>query len=418
MIKPSFGPHFRSFWIATAVSNLGDGIRWTALPLLTAAITRDPQIVAGTQVAIWLPQLVFGLPGGAIVDRVNRRVLVRNFQLVRALVMAALAAAVLTGHVTVLMIYGSAFLIGVGEVFVDGAAQTIVRSLLPDEQLEDGYGRLWAVDVSANEFIGPPVGGFLFSLARWIPFATDAISYAVSGALVHRLPADALARPERVRNTLRADVAEGLRTLWSIELMRVTTLAVAAHGLLSSGPYAIYVLFALQVLETDAVGFGLIISAGGIGGVLAAIVASRVVGLVGRGPILWAGTTLSGLALFLTGFTSDPVIAGALQFVMVFSISLWNVVGRALRASIVPDHLLGRVVASGRMLAWGSIPVGSALGGVIAEAFGLRMPFFVGGALIALVGLITIPWLTTAKIEVARDAARAERGGDETPTEA
>lgn len=417
MTTPGLGPHYRRFWVASAVSNLGDGIRWTALPLLTAAITRDPTVVAGTQVAIWAPQLLFGLFAGAIVDRVDRRLLVTNFQYARAVVMAALAAVTLTGDVTVPMIYGAAFLIGVGEVFVDGAAQTIVRSLLSDEQLERGYGKLWAVDLSANEFIGPPVGGFLFSLARWIPFATDAVSFAAAGALVQRLPADALARPKRTPTTLRADIVEGLRALWSIKLMRVTTLAVAAHGLLSSGPYAIYVLFALQVLETDAVGFGLIISAGGIGGVLATLVAPRVVGIIGRGGILWGGTIVSGLALFFTGFTSNAIVAGALQFVMVFSISLWNVVGRALRASIVPDRLLGRVVASGRMLAWGSIPVGSALGGVVADNFGLRMPFYIGGAAIALVGVMTIPWLNSTQVEAARNAAREEKHRATPPTE-
>lgn len=414
MTMRSLGPHFRAYWVASAISNLGDGIRWTALPLLTAAITRDPQVVAGTQVAIWLPQLVFGLPAGAIVDRVDRRLLVRNFQAARAVVMAALALAALTSHVTVAMIYGAAFLIGVGEVFVDGAAQTIVRSLLPDEQLEHGYGKLWAVDLSANEFIGPPVGGFLFSVARWMPFAADAVSFAAASVLVHRLPTEALGRPVRVPAKLRTDIAEGLRALWAMKVMRVTTLAVAAHGLLWSAPYAIYVLFALQVLETDAVGFGLIISAGGVGGVLATVVAARAVTIVGRGGVLWGTTIVSGVALFLTGMTSNAIGAGVLQFVMLFSISLWNVVGRALRASIVPDRLLGRVVASGRMLAWGTIPVGSALGGWIAARYGLRMPFFVGGTLMALVGIATIPWLTTAKIEAVRAAARAERGGDQT----
>jgi MFS family permease len=356
-------------------------------------------------VAIWAPQLLFGLLGGAVVDRVDRRLLVRNFQFARAIVMAALAAAALADQVTVLMIYGAAFLIGTGEIFVDGAGMTIVRSLVSDDHLESGYGRLWAVDISANEFIGPPMGGFLFSVGQWLPFAGDAASFAVAGALVHRLPADALARPERTPSTLRADIVEGIHALWSIPLMRVTTLSVAGHGLLSSAPYAIYVLFALQVLHTDAVGFGLIISAGGVGGVLATFVAQRAVKIFGRGGILWGMTIVSGLALFFTGFTSDTFVAGALQFVMVFSISLWNVVGRALRASIVPDRLLGRVVSSGRMLAWGSIPIGSALGGVIADNFGLRMPFYVGGALIALIGAATIPWLTTPKIEAARAAA-------------
>lgn len=411
----ALGPHFRQFWLASAISNLGDGIRWTALPLLTAAITRDPQVVAGTHVAIWAPQLLFGLIGGAVVDRVDRRLLVRNFQFARALVMAALAAAALADQVTVIMIYTAAFLIGTGEVFVDGAGMTIVRSLVSDDRLEDGYGKLWAADLTANEFIGPPVGGFLFGLARWMPFTADAASYALAGAFVHRLPSDVLARPERSRSTLRADIAEGLHTMWSNKLLRVLLLSVGAHNLLSSLPYAIYVLFALQVLDTNAIGFGLIMSAGGVGGVFATFVASRVMQSIGRGGVIWGGTIVTEVATFLTGFTSNPVVAGALQFVALFSISTWNVVGRALRASIVPDHLLGRVVSSGRVLGYGAIPVGSALGGWIAAHHGLRMPFFIAGALTIVVGLATIPWMSTSKIEAAR-AATKEQGGRPEPT--
>lgn len=417
MTRPGLGPHFRRFWVASAISNLGDGIRWTALPLLTAAITLDPQVVAGTHVAIWLPQLMFGLVGGAVVDRVDRRVLVRNFQFARAIVMAALGAVALADQVTVVMIYSAAFLIGFGEVFVDGAAQTIVRSLLPDDRLEDGYGKLWAADLSANEFIGPPVGGFLFGISRWVPFAADAVSFAVAGALVHRLPSDALARPMKAPSTLRADIAEGLRAMWGNKLLRVLLLSVGGHNLLSSLPYAIYVLFALQVLDTNALGFGLIMSAGGVGGVLATLVATRVVSVIGRGGVIWGGTIVTGLATFLTGFTSDPVVAGGLQFVSLFAISLWNVVGRALRASIVPDHLLGRVVTSGRVLGWGAIPVGAALGGWIAARYGLRMPFYVGGALMALIGILTIPWLNTKQIEAARAAMREEKQRATPPTE-
>ena len=406
----ALGPHFRRFWAASAISNLGDGIRWTALPLLTAAITRDPQVVAGTHIAIWVPQLLFGLIGGAVVDRVDRRVLVRNFQYARAIVMAALAAVAVADQVTVIMIYATAFLIGTGEVFVDSAGMTIVRSLVSDDQLESGYGKLWAADLTANEFIGPPVGGFLFGIARWVPFAADAASYAIAGAFVHRLPSDALARPERSRSTLLADIAEGLRVMWSNKFLRVFLLSVGGHNLFQSLPYAIYVLFALQVLDTNALGFGLIMSAGGVGGVLATLVATRVVGVIGRGGVIWGGSIVTGMAIFLTGFTSNPVVAGGLQFLSLFAISLWNVVGRALRASIVPDHLLGRVVTSGRVLGWGAIPVGSALGGWIAATYGLRMPFFIGGASIALVGVLTIPWMSTKRIEAARAAAR-EQGG-------
>lgn len=407
MTRGSLGPHFRAFWVATAVSNLGDGIRLTALPLLAAAITRDPQLIAGVSLVIWLPWLLFGLPGGAIVDRVDRKNLIRNVQFARAAIVGALALLVWQGAASLPLIYVTAFLIGTGEVFADSATQTVVPALVPRDRLEDGYGRLFAADMGGNELIGPPLGGLLFSARRAVPFVFDSISYLIAGVLIHRLPEDLLRRGERPVTTVRADVAEGLRWLWASPIMRAVTISVTFFNFMNTVVYSIFVLFALEVLRTGSLGFGLIMSAGGLGGLVGTQLAGPIADKLGRSTVIWGATIGTGACELLIGRASHPVVAGSLQFLLLFVITLWVIVARALRATLVPDRLLGRVITSGRLLGFGVIPLGAATGGWLADAYGLRTPFLVAGIATIAVGVATIPFITERGIAQARAEAEA-----------
>lgn len=409
MTRGSLGPHFRAFWIATAVSNLGDGIRLTALPLLAAAITRDPQLIAGVSLVIWLPWLVFGLPGGAIVDRVDRKGLIRNIQFARAAIMAALALLVWQGAASLPLIYVTAFLIGTGEVFVDSAGQTVVPALVARDRLEDGYGRMFAADMGGNELVGPPLGGLLFSIKRAVPFVCDSISYVIAGLLIHKLPDDLLRRSERPTTTVRTDVLEGLKWLWANPIMRAITVSVTFLNFMNTVVYSIFVLFALEVLHTDALGFGLIMSAGGLGGLVGTQIAGPIADKLGRSTVIWGATIGTGVCDLLIGSASHPIVAGFFQFLLLMVITLWVIVARALRATLVPDRLLGRVVTSGRLLGFGVIPLGAATGGWLADAFGLRTPFVVAGVATIAVGIATIPFVTERGIAEARAEAELAR---------
>jgi MFS family permease len=401
------GAHYRAFWVATAISNLGDGIRLTALPLLAATITRDPQLIAAVPLVIWLPWLIFGLPAGAIVDRVDRKALIRNVQLVRAVFMAGLTFLVFQGAASLPLIYLTAFVIGAGEVFADSATQTVVPALVPRERLEDGYGRMLAADMGGNELVGPPVGGLLFSLRRAVPFLCDAISYVVAAVLIHRLPDELLRRAERATTTVKADVIEGLRWLWANAIMRAITASVTALNFLNCIVYSIFVLFALEVLHVGAFGFGLIMSAGGLGGIIGTVLAGRLARQVGRSTVI-IGTTIGiGVLDLLIGNASSATVAGVLQFFLLAMITLWTVVARTMRATLVPDRLLGRVTASGRLLGFGVLPLGAATGGWLADHYGLRTPFVVAGIATILVGLATMPFVTERGIRTAVTEADA-----------
>ena len=162
------------------MSNLGDGLRVTALPLLAASITRDPSAIAAVTAVVWLPWLVFGIIGGTIVDRVPRIGLIVFVQVARMLVIGALGAMVWLDQASMLVIYVVAFVIGIGEVLADTTMQTLIPAVVPDEDLEQANGQLYAAQAVANDFAGPPVGSVLFAALTWIPFALNAVAWGAS----------------------------------------------------------------------------------------------------------------------------------------------------------------------------------------------------------------------------------------------
>ena len=242
---------------------------------------------------------------------------------------------------------------------------------------------------------------------RAVPFVFDSISYLVAGVLIHKLPDDLLRRGERPVTTVRADVAEGLRWLWANPIMRAVTVSVTFFNFMNTVIYSIFVLFALEILRTGSLGFGLIMSAGGLGGLVGTQLAGPIADKVGRSTVIWGATIGTGICDLLIGTASHPVVAGALQFLLLFIVTLWVIVARALRATLVPDRLLGRVITSGRLLGFGVIPLGAATGGWLADTYGLRTPFLVAGLVTIAVGFATIPFITERGIAAARAEAEA-----------
>jgi MFS family permease len=416
MRRSSLGPRFWRFWSASAVSQLGDGIRITALPLLAAVITREPLPVAAVSAAVWLPWLLFGLVGGTVVDRVDRKRLMEVGQLARLFVMAGLAAAVFAHLESIWLLIVVAFLVGVGEVFVDTALQAVVPALVEEPQLDHANGRLIAAELLANELVGPPIGGFLFTIAHAVPFVSDAASFGASGLLLATVGGDfKVSHGDREPTSAWRDVKEGASWLFHHPVLRPIAFAIAAtnFGVMAFG--GVLVLFAHEDLHVGAVGFGLIISAAALGGLLGSLVAARIAAHIGRGRAVVLGLALIGLFSAAVGLTSDPFLAGGLEFFVGFSGALVNVPGLTLRQMLTPNRLLGRVVSTFRMVGYGFIPIGALAGGWIASAWGLRATFFVGGG-VCFVGALLLGFsVTEDAIQRARDALVAT--GDARPAE-
>ncbi len=428
-------PLGRSYWklfSASIISNLGDGIGTVAYPWLATAVTRDPLLIALVAVVQRLPWLVVSLPAGVIADRVDRRNL---------MVQANVARAILTGIVAIfvfgrqsslpgpdevdafvgstdvplyLLILLATVLLGTAEVLFDNTNQTIMPSLVDQRNLEKANGRLWSAEQVANTFVGPPLGAVLLVVAFAVPFAVDATTFIVSAGLIATLPS--LKKTGETRSDesrWQDELKEGFSWLWNHRFLRSLAIILGLFNMITSIGMAIMVLFAQEVLNTSPTEFALLMTGGAVGGVIAGWSASAVSKKIGPGPSLALALVGGAVTSVITGLVSFWPIAWAMMAVFMFLAVLWNVITVSLRQTIIPDELLGRVNSVYRFFAWGMMPIGSLLGGATVAIVGLggsreislRAPFFLGAALQLMLAAYAIPKLTTAKIEAARNSA-------------
>lgn len=408
----ALGVDYRRLWASSAVANLGDGVRLTALPLLAAAITRDPMAIAGLTVAADLPWLLVSLFAGALVDRTDRRVLMIRVQVVRTVIAAVLAATVLAGSVQIIVLYALVLVLGVCEVLFDVAAPTMLPRIVGKDHLPRGNARLSAAELTGNEFVGPPLGGFLFRLGHAVPFVLDAVSFAVSAVALTRIRGPF--RPDHPEGAtpkgILADVGEGVRWLWHQPLFRGMTVIVAFMNLARAMTLAIFVLYALELLKLNEIGFGVLTSAVAVGAVVATFIIDRM-GWRIAGPVMLLAVLGHGLSTAAMGLTSNPWLAGLFSAAFGFATMTWSLLSSSVRQAFVPDRLLGRVSSVHRFVSWGSLPLGGLLGGVLAAQFGLRAPFLIGGAAVVLVAIVTSRLLLRVST-LFKDGANAQHPHD------
>jgi MFS family permease len=207
--RPRLGGGFTRLWTANAVSNLGDGVTGVAGPLLVASMTTSPALVAGAVFVQQLPWLLFALPAGASVDRLDRRRLLVAVNLARGAVLAALAAAVWAEVASIPVLYTAFFLFGTGETLADSASVALLPSIVPAEGLARANARLLGTYLVGNQLLAPPVGAWLFVVAAALPFAVDAASFLAAAVLVAPLLRrhGPTPQPQEEPRSLRAEIA-------------------------------------------------------------------------------------------------------------------------------------------------------------------------------------------------------------------
>ncbi|WP_445156053.1 MFS transporter [Arthrobacter sp. Hor0625] len=387
------GASYWKLWSASGLSNLADGVFKIALPLLAIQFTQSPTLVAGLSVAATLPWLLFALTAGALADRLDRRKLMFWANLGRGVLPALLVAAVVLDLGSIWILYVVALAVGVAETLYDTSAQSILPQVVHRDQLSRANGRLYAVELTANQFVGPPLGGLLVAAGVIAGFTVPAALWlaAAGGLLLVR----GTFRVEREqKTTLRFDVAEGLRFLWHQKTLRTLAVMTGVFNFASSAAFAVMVLFAVgptSAMHLSEVGFGLLLTASALGAFVGSFIAERVEARLGRSKSL-ALTILGGALLVgAPAMTDNPYVLGPILFVGGMLIVLWNVITVSLRQRITPNRLLGRVNSAYRLLAWGTMPLGAAAGGLLAQLLGLQAMFGIMGALtLALLGLMPI----------------------------
>lgn len=405
----SLGGGYHRLWTAAAISNLGDGIVHTAMPLLAAALTPDPLQVSVVAAAGWLPWLLLALLSGALADRWDRRRVMWTVDAARFAIVGALGVAVWAGWASIPLLASVAFVLGAGQTLFESAAQSFIPALVgrDSQRLERANSRLFGAHQVSEHLVGPPLGGALFALARAVPFVVDAVSFAASSALLAAIPGRfASQRPAVAPPTsLRAEIAQGVRWLLGHRLVRTIVVMDGATNLALTAGDAILVLFAQQRLGLGSVGYGLLLAGYAVGGTLGSLLAVRVGRLVGTGTIIVGGVLVAAAMSLGIGLASSAWTVGALLAVEGLALTIDNVMGASLRQAIVPDALMGRVVATSWLITLGIMPLGGVLGGVLGRTLGLRAPFLLGAAVLAVTALLALPLVNNRTVHAARVAA-------------
>jgi MFS family permease len=422
--KVALGKNYWRLFSAHAISNLGDGIAAIAYPWLASAVTRSPFLIALVAVASRLPWLIFTLPAGVITDRFNRGKIIVAMDIARGC-LALLVAIVVTlesdslpklnevssltdletNWTLYLVLIVTALLFGFAEVLRDNSAQTLLPSVVEKKNLESANGKLWSVEYVTNSFVGPPLGSFLLGIAIFLPFYIDSAAFFISAGLIATLipslkKVDTEKKSEKLN--FRAEIKEGFTWLWSHELLRPMALILGALNAIGALTTAVFILFAQEILETSLFIFAVLGTAGAVG--------PKISKKLGSGPSLYL-TLISGpIITLIIGLSSSWHLFYLLTAISTVFAVLWNVITVSLRQSIIPSHLLGRVNSVYRFFAWGSIPIGTLLGGALVDLveltgdreFALRSPYFLSAFLGLALFIFAAPRLTTAKIEAAR----------------
>ena len=408
-------PDFLRLWAGQTISQFGSQISALALPI-AAIVVLD---ASAFQVALlgtveFLPFLLFTLPAGVWVDRLPRRPILVIADLGRAAALVSVPVAYAFDWLTIWQLYVVGFLVGTLTVFFDVAYQSYLPSLVRRNQLVEGNSKL-ELSVSAAQLGGPAAAGGLVSLlsAPWAVL-TDAISFLGSALFVLRIRtreevAESAATPER--RGMRAEAWEGLQFVWKDRRLRALTESTVIFNFCANGAFAVYLVYAVRSLGLSPAAIGVIFSLGNVGWLAGALVAGRLTTRlgVGRTIILTGAVAAPALMLVPAAPQSAPIpfliAAGVLSS---FGLVIWRISQVSLRQAITPDHMLGRVNAVSRFMMWGTIPLGTLLGGALGSTIGLRETLWIGtiGASFTILPVLLSPVRTLFSVPDAPEEPR------------
>ncbi|SDH12718.1 Predicted arabinose efflux permease, MFS family [Lentzea fradiae] len=396
-------PDFRRLWTGDTISQFGATVGMTVVPLLAAGVLDATPFEMGLLAAAsTMAFLVIGLPAGVWVDRVRRKPLMIAMDLVRAALMISVPVAWWLDLLALPQLVVVSLAVGVCTVFFDVAYQSYLPSLVGRGQLVEGNSKLQA-SMSVAEVSGPAVGGYA---AQFLGAANGVLAtglgYLSSAFFLARIKT---AEPVPQRHPdphLRREIAEGLRFVFGNVTLRMIVACTGTSNFFHGIQNAVMVLFLLQVAGLNEGTAGLVLSAGGVGGVLGAAFAHRIGLLVGQARMIWLVPVLTWPFTLALPFVSDgwglvlPMLGLA---VTMFGVVVYNIGQVSYRQVICPDHLLGRMNASIRWVVWGATPLGALLGGVLGSWIGIVPTLWV-----SLAGTVAgMVWLLLSPLRSMRD---------------
>jgi len=402
-------PDFLKLWSAETISQFGSQITGLALPLVAILVLDATAFeVAALTTVEFLPFIIFTLPAGVWVDRMRRRPILIAGDVVRALLLGSIPIAYVLDALTLGQLFVVGFLFGICTVFFDVAYQSYLPSLVERNQIIEGNSKL-EITRSAAQIGGPGLGGVLIQVFT-APYAVllDAVSFAASALAIFRIRAveetpPTVERSDGKKPSMWTELKEGLRFVLSNPNLRAQAGCTSTSNFFSSVSFSIILVYAVRELDLSPGLIGFVFSLGALGGLAAALTATRISSRFGIGPttIVMAaffGPTMILYAVAPSGNAAVPLLVTA-QLIFGFTVVVYNIVQVSYRQAICPPRLQGRMNSVMRFIVWGTIPLGTLTGGALASWIGLRETIVVG----AIGGGSAVLWIVFSPQRHLRD---------------
>lgn len=367
---------FRLLWAGQGVSDVGAAVSVVVLPLVAVVDLHASAFEVGVLSAlVWLPWLLVGLPAGVWVDRSSKRQILIWTDVVRGLLVASVPVLAAFGELTIGQLLAVGFTHGLATVMFQVAYQSYLPTLIASDDLAEGNAKLQGTEAAAG-VVGPGLAGLLLTAMRAsFVLVVDALSYVVSVLALLAIRAREEPAPVAERRSLRSEIAEGAAYVRADPLLRTLTIAPAIGNFFFIGFEAISTVFLVRTVHVATRTVGLLFALVGLGAVIGAALARPVARLIGTSRTIWLGMAVTAPFALLIPLTTRG--AGLVFFVVgnvvvLAGVLMYNVTIGGFRQQYCPPRILGRVVASMRFVLFGTMPLGSVLGGALASALGPR----------------------------------------------
>ncbi|PXY24985.1 MFS transporter [Prauserella sp. PE36] len=389
-----FHQDFRRLWAGDTASQFGTFVGHTVLPVLAATVLNASPLEMGLLTAAeHAAFLLLGLPAGVWVDRMRRKPLMLRADLARATLLLSVPLAWWADVLTLTHLIVVALLVSVCTLFFDVAYQSYLPFLVGRVKLVEGNAKL-QVSQSVAHVTGPGLAGVLAQVLGAANAVTAVgLSYLASASCLRRIRAVEPEPEPRAERTLLADIGEGLRFVFRNPNLRAITTCTAVGNFAGGGLTAVQVLFLTRHVGLSPAGVGFVLAGAGVGGVLGALAASRLMRVLGQARAVWLVPLVTWPAELLVPLAAPGWRASLAAIGLAVTgagIVVYNVAQVSYRQAICPDRLLGRMNASVRFVVWGTMPLGGLLGGVLGELIGVPATVWATAILLAAAALFVV----------------------------
>lgn len=358
---------FTVLWIGDTVSELGSALSMFAFPLIAYALSGSALTAALVEAAYLGGLCATLLPAGVLADRVDRRRIMLVSSATGCAAYTSLAVAGATGSLTLPHLVAVALVAGVAAGAFNPAQLSAIRSVVATDDLPTALSQNQARQHVAS-LLGGPLGGVLYAVTRWLPFAVDAITFAVACGTVSLVKTD-LSAPKRQREPLRQQLTEGFRFMWARPFFRTLMAWSSMANLVTNAVFFVVVLRMVQE-GVPAAQIGLVSTAAGIGGILGAMLAPSLIHRMPTGRLTVLIGWMCCLPLVPLTVSSSVWTTCASTFFLLLLMPVGNAGISSYRMAVTPDHLQGRVGSTSQFVSMSVMPLAPLLGGYLLEHHG------------------------------------------------